>query len=288
QSWTGLVCYSQLETKLAEMDKKVKAKPEDPDLLAERGDYLLDKGDLGSAITDFRAALAALEKNPDPALKARTRTKLYEAMTELFQRDFGEAEKNIKEYEKLCKMDTDGKTGSELSQLQAEERRRRANFLFLVGKGREAQGRLAEAFDRYLELGLEAKKDELIQVVDEPSVKAAPDVWAQGRIRSMVDNCKDDKKRKELESRIAGRWKKLKGTASSLDELRKFVSLFGSMFGVGKEARLALAERLMKNTDINSLLEAEQQLSMLRNEEEKPEIAARAVEALARLNEGKG
>ena len=43
--------------------------------------------------------------------------------------------------------------------------------------------------------------------------------------------------------------------------LRKFVSLFGSPFTVGKEARLQLAERLMEDTEVNSLLEAEQQLT---------------------------
>ena len=78
-------------------------------------------------------------------------------------------------------------------------RRRRANFLCLVGKGREAQNRLVEAFQKYLELGEEARKDELIQVIDEPSVKAAPDVWSQGRIAAMFANATDAKQKKALE-----------------------------------------------------------------------------------------
>src|SRR5262249_33659070 len=91
-----------------------------------------------------------------------------------------------------------------------------------------------------------------------------------------------------LEEQIKSRWAKLKESKSApLDDLRKFVSLFGSLFGVGKEARFALSERLMEDTDINSLLEAEQHLSLLRTDE-APAVAARAIEALARLNTRKG
>jgi outer membrane protein assembly factor BamB len=126
-------------------------------------------------------------------------------------------------------------------------------------------------------------------VVDEPSVKAAPDVWAQGRIEAMVANSKNADQRKALEDLITARWKKLQDTRDlSTDDLRKFVHMFGSLFSVGKEARLALAERLMENTDLTALLEAEQQLSLLRTPGEKPAITARAVEALARLNTRKG
>src|SRR5262249_51990556 len=154
--------------------------------------------------------------------------------------DFARAEEYIKEYEALCKVELAGTTGTDRTNLMLEERRRRANFLCLVGKGREVQNRLVEAFEKYLELGEEAKKDELIQVIDEPSVRAAPDVWSQGRIAAMVANSKDAKQKKALEDLITARWQKLKDTRAGLEDLRKFVQLFGSLFGVGKEARLAL------------------------------------------------
>jgi tetratricopeptide (TPR) repeat protein len=285
QTQTEVIAYPQLEVKLAQLDRDVKNTPDNPALLTERGDYLLDKGDLAGAIDDFRKALA---NKPDEAIKSKARGKLYEAFTEHFQRDFAKAEGYLKEYEEMCKIDLEGKAGAERAALDQEMRRRRANFLCLVGKGREAQGRLVEAFEKYLELGAEARKDELIQVVDEPSVKAAPDVWSQGRIAAMIKNTTDAKQKKALEDLISDRWAKLKETkGNSLDDLRKFVALFGSLFGVGKEARLSLAERLMTDPDINSMLEAEQQLTLLRGDE-SPQIAARAIEALARLNEGKG
>lgn len=287
QTHTEVVAYPQLEIKLAQMDRLVKDNPNDAVALTDRGDYLLDKGDLGNAITDFRKALKQPEL-PEPT-KAKARAKLYEAFTEYFQRDFVKAEDYIKEYEEICKIDLEGKSGAERTALEQEARRRRANFLCLVGKGREGQNRLAEAFEKYLELGLEARPDELIQVVDEPSVKAAPDVWSQGRIASMVANAQDPKQKQALEDLITQRWERLRQSNTvPLDDLRKFVALFGSLFGVGKEARLALAERLMEDTDVGSQLEAEQQLSLLRSDAEKPEVAARAIEALARLNTRKG
>jgi outer membrane protein assembly factor BamB/tetratricopeptide (TPR) repeat protein len=287
QGTQSVIAYPQLDMRLAELDAKIKSKPADlAERLTERGDYLLDKGDLGPAIADFREAL---KNDPKPATKATARAFLYDALTEYFQRDFNKAEKYIPEYEELCKVDLTGAVGAERTARMLAERRRKANFLCLVGKGREAQNRLVDAFEKYLELGVSSQKDELIQVVDEPSVKAAPDVWSQGRIASMVANAKDPEQKKALENEIIKRWKKVKATdPPNVDELRNFVKMFGSLFGVGKEARLALAERLMDDNDLNSLLEAEQQLALLRGPGEKPEIAARAVEALARLHTRKG
>ena len=74
-------------------------------------------------------------------------------------------------------------------------------------------------------------------------MKAAPDVLAQGRIAAMVANASEEE-RKPLEARIAARWKEIQGK-NDLAELRKFVTLFGSLFTVGQQARLRLAERLM-------------------------------------------
>ncbi|MBY0228622.1 MAG: PQQ-binding-like beta-propeller repeat protein, partial [Gemmataceae bacterium] len=283
QNQHEVVAYPQLEVQLARLDKEVKEKPDDPKLLTERGDYRLDKGDLGNAIEDLRKALAS--KAIDAPTKAKARGKLFEAFTDLFQRDFDRAERYLDEFDDLCKVELGTSTGAERTALIAEGKARRANFLCLVGKGKEAQGKLVEAFNRYLELGQRADGD-LIQVVDEPSVKAAPDVWAQGRFEAMVKNAKDAKQKAALEAEIQARWEKdAKGKGTK--ELRTFVALFGSLFGVGREARFALADKLMEDTDLNSLLEAEQQLSVLRSNDE-PAIAARAIEALARLNTRKG
>src|SRR5262249_16731667 len=208
-----------------------------------------------------------------------------ESYTEYFQRDFNKAEDFLKgdlNYDEMCKIDTTNLQGDELSQAQAENRRRRANFLCLVGKGRQNQEKYVEAFKYYLDPGKTAQMGELIQVVDEPSVKAAPDVWSQGRIASMVKNAKNKDQKDALEKEIQTRWDELKGKKNAaLADLRDFVALFGSLFDVGKEARFALAERLIDDPGVNSVLEAEQHLVLLRNDPE-PAIAARAVETLGR------
>ncbi len=65
--------------------------------------------------------------------------------------------------------------------------------------------------------------------------------------------------------------------------MRGFVGTFGSFGEVGREARLEFAERLVHDNDTASLVEAERHLGMLRTQREDVQMAARAVEALARL-----
>src|SRR5262249_27514233 len=65
-------------------------------------------------------------------------------------------------------------------------------------------------------------------------------------------------------------------------------SVFGNLFTVGKEARLRLAEKLMAGSDPVALLDAERHLTILRGRNESPDLAGRAVEALARLNFQRG
>jgi hypothetical protein len=259
--------------------------PNSAEVLTERGELRLDRGDLQGAVEDLSAAL----KNSPPAeLKAKARAKMFDTLTEFLQRDFNAAEKYVKEYEELCTVDlSDATTDQEREQRQAETRRRRANYLFLVAKGKESQRKLVEAFEKYQEFGAVAGgTTELFTVIDEPTVKAAPDVWAQGRIAAMVAEA-TPAERAPLEALIATKWATV-SKGNDTEELRKFVSVFGNLFAVGKEARLRLAERLMESTDPVVLLDAERHLTILRGRNEVPEMAARALEALARLNFKRG
>jgi outer membrane protein assembly factor BamB len=285
QTVDAVEAFPQLKIRLAEIDEEISKDPNNPIGLTKRAELRLDKGDLAGAVSDLHVAL---KNNPDKPTRSRARAQLYDAMTEYFQRDFDKAEETgyLEEYEGLCKIDADDVPESERAGVREEERKRRANFLCLVAKGKESQGKLVDAFERYQEFGALAGKQELLSVIDEPSVKAAPDVWSQGRIAAMVAKATAEQ-REPLEKRIAAKWDKLKDT-TDLDELRNFVSVFGSLFTVGREARLQLANRLMTDTDPASLLDAERHLSLLRNQKQDPELAARAVEALARLNTRKG
>jgi outer membrane protein assembly factor BamB/tetratricopeptide (TPR) repeat protein len=282
QTATEMTAFPQLEVQIAKSTEELKKNPNSPEGLFIRGQLRLDKGDLGDAIDDLRKAL---KNNPDAGLLPKVREKLYDSMTEYFQRDFNKAEEYLKEYEELCKVEG---ASSEPAKLE-EQRRRRANFLCLVAKGKEAQGKLVEAFERYQQFAAEAAdldKQEPIPTVDEPNVKARPDVWSGGRIAAMVAKATPEN-RKPLEDLITKRWDELKKT-EDINELRNFVRVFGSLFAVGKEARLELANRLMDDSSPTALLEAEQHLSLLRVPGEDPKLSGRAVETLARLNTRKG
>jgi outer membrane protein assembly factor BamB/tetratricopeptide (TPR) repeat protein len=284
QTATDVVAFPQLKVKLAEIDELITKNPDDPAGLTERGVLRLDEGNLPGAIEDLDKAL---KNHPDPKTEERGRAKLFETLTEYFQRDFDRAERYLSRYEELCKVTpAEGATDTEKAADQAEEHRRRANFLCLVAKGREKQGRLVEAFELYQQFSAVEGTQELISVVDEPAVRAAPDVWTQGRLAAMAANATPEN-RKPLEEKLARRWQEVKA-ANDPEELRKFVAVFGSLFAVGKEARLALAERLIDNTDSKALLEGERHLSLLRGPGESPAVAARAVECLARLCTRKG
>ena len=59
----------------------------------------------------------------------------------MLQRDFAKGEGYLAEYEELCNIDLNGLLGAERTAAMTEMRKRRANFLCLVGKGREGQQR---------------------------------------------------------------------------------------------------------------------------------------------------
>ncbi len=294
QNATEMSAYPQLAVQLAKIDKALGNNPNDPEGLFFRGQLRLDKGDLAGAITDLRLCM---QKNPSAETLQKAREKLYDSFTELFQRDFNKAEEYLKEYEELCNVPVaEATTQAVKAQKLAEQRRRRANFLCLVAKGKESQGKLVEAFQRYQEFAAEAAKyaaeggekndEKLISVVDEPTVKARPEVWSGGRIAAMFAKATPEQ-RKPLEDMMTKKWDELKKT-EDINEIRNFVRVFGSLFSVGKEARLELANRLMDDNSPLALLEAEQQLTLLRVRGEDPSLSGRAVEMLARLNTRKG
>jgi outer membrane protein assembly factor BamB/tetratricopeptide (TPR) repeat protein len=287
QTAQTVAAYPQLKVKLAQIDERLKGNPNDPIGLTERGELRLDdKKMLQGAVTDLRTALAY--RPPDNAspeerkkladFVPRTRAKLYEAFTELFLTDFSGNEKYLDEFKELCKV-TPPAEASNQDQLQAqkEEQRRMAGYLCLLGDGREKQGRLLEAFQAYEEFGGLGGNRDLISVPGLPALHTRPDVWAQGRISAMVAKATPEM-RKPLEEKIASEWQNIRKN-SDTEKLRQFVRVFGSLFAVGREARLRLAERLI---DENAFLEAEMNLLQLRHQDDRT-LAARAVDDLAKL-----
>jgi outer membrane protein assembly factor BamB len=280
QTATHVTAYRQLRIKEEETDFALKKNPLDPVGLTERGELRLARGNLDGAVADLRTALA---NKPPADVLPKTRAKLFETLTELFQNNFNASEHHLDEFKEMCKVDVPaGASDEERKKLADEQQRRQANFLSLLAKGREEQGRLGDAFDAYMEFGALSGERDLVSILGQPTIKVRPDVWAQGRIAAMVAAATPEQ-RQPLEDKITRKWQAVT-SGQNIDELRRFVAVFGYLFTVGREARLQLAERLV---DDNAFLEPELQLLQLRRSEDK-RLAARAVEALARLAIRKG
>jgi hypothetical protein len=218
----------------------------------------------------------------------RAREKLYDSLTALLQTRFNDGEQYLAEYEKLCHVDVPADASPEQKKrLQEEELSRQSNRLYLIGKGREDQGRLVDAFQAYEDFGLLTGNRELVRVLDEPSTSSRPDVWARGRIAALVNKA-DPEKRKPLEDLIRQKFERLRA-GNDLDTLRGFVSVFGETASVGRQARLELAARLLAVGGEDELRDAELHLLQLqRGAGEDRAAAARSVELLARLLIRKG
>ena len=275
QTVLAVSAYPQLSVRLAQIDQALQKNPNDPVGMTDRGELKLDKGDLKGAVEDLRTALS---NKPPPDVLPRTRAKLFESLTDLFQADFAANEKYLSEYKDLCRVPIpQDVTADDRQKLEEEQRRREANFLCLLAKGREQQGRLVDAFHAYLDFGSLSGNRELVSPPDDPALKVRPDVWAQDRTAAMVARA-SAQERKPLEKEIEQQWEKVR-SSKDLEELRRFVQLFGSLFKIGKEARLHLAERLIEK---DAFMDAELELNRLRSQDDQ-QLAARAVEALARL-----
>jgi outer membrane protein assembly factor BamB len=273
QSIWEVAAYPQLHVKLAEMNARLAKNPNDPRGLTDRGELHLDKGEFVSAVMDLKRAL---EFHPDPDTRSKARTKLYEALTELFQRDFNQAEEHLALYRDVC-----------LNEVVGDEKiKRHSAYLCILGKGRESQGRLMEAFDAYMEFAHINQGRELVPSIDEPGALARPDVWARGRIRAMIEKASPEARR-PIEERVAGQWRDILAR-DKIDEMKEFVRFYGHFGTTGLLARLTVAERLLNLGSAEDRTQAELELHSLRQRKEHPELAAQATEILARLFVKKG
>jgi len=275
--------YPLLRVKQAEISRYLANNPNDPTGLTERGELHLYDGEVREAVGDLRAALS---HNPPPEVRSKARSRLHEALTRMMQSDFAQAEQYLVEYEDLCRIEArPGLPAEERQALAAEQTRRRASYLELLGKGRERQGRLVDAFVAYEQFAELAGLKELVDLIEEPNTRARPDIWSRGRIQALLAGASPDD-RSRLEGEIAARWNRVR-ESSDLDALRKFVTVFGSLSSAGKAARIELAGRLMATGEPDDLTEAERVLAVLcyapGQRRDDPAAAARALELMTRV-----
>src|SRR5262249_36847642 len=153
------------------------------------------------------------------------------------------------------------------------KRRKRLHY-YLLARGRETQGKLGEAFDQYLKLAALGEGKQLLDMPDEPNVKMRPDVWARGRIETMISRAVSAEAKKSLEDRVLSEWNKVKD-GKDLKALREFVAVFGPFFESGREAQFKLADMLFATNNDSDSREAQSLLGQLRVSAEDPTVRAR-------------
>jgi outer membrane protein assembly factor BamB len=274
QTVTAITVYPQLAVRERLISESLARNPDNPRGLLDRGELRLHQGALNAAVEDLRAAL---RHRLPPDLAAKASTKLYEALAELLEQDFAANEALLGELQALSNLPSaETMPQNERQALEREYRDRKARLLRLIAKGREAQGRLVEAYAAYREFA-QLGREELVAFPEEPGTRALPRVWAKARIETMMQKASPEQRR-ELERSIEQDWNQVLASGS-LEEMRRFVSLLGTISLQGRKARLVLAERLIQG---ENLTEAEGELLLLVRDSE-PEIAAPALEAMARL-----
>ncbi len=281
QTPLSLTAYPELKIQLDIATKEVEADPSNAVSLYKRGKWLLADGRVQPAVEDIRQAL---KKELPAEMKVEARRKLFLAMTELMQTSFSDASaKYLEEYKELCNVP------GEKADQQAEQQERLARYFRTVGEGYESVENLVDAFQMYREFGALKIHQENGYVVsaEDPSYKVPTNVWLRGRIAHMMGAARDEKKA-PLERKIAEEWKTVKAQ-KDVDAIRAFVGMFDVPVGVGREARLHLAENIIEREDKELYLEAELNLQQLRGSVYFTDVpaSARALADLGRLEEKK-
>jgi outer membrane protein assembly factor BamB/tetratricopeptide (TPR) repeat protein len=290
QSALQLTAYLPLEARLARVEDRLAAAPRDGAALAERGRLRLAQGDMAGAAADLHAALDHLR----PEEAADTRVRLFGVLGQLLQRNFAVGEKYLDDYRRLCALVPLAGRPPDAE----EQRQRRQQLAALVARGRESQGRVADALHAYADLLDHALPEDLLTVPEDPALRMRPEVWTRGRVAAFAKTPCGSR----LHTEIERRWQDLAGKSGEPSRtnavprcrvgLTRFLALFGSIAdgpgaAVAREARLRWARELAESPYRAHAIDAELLLHALENElarraSEGPQ-AARALEARARL-----
>lgn len=250
--------------------QRLKANPNDPIGLVDRGELRWHKGEISAAITDFRDALKA---KPVFEIKTRAESKLSDTLLTLLEQDFNKNESNVAELEQLANQSAPAAWKDEDKQNLLD---RKARFYRVVAKGREAQGRIGEALDALQAFA--QLDDKMIVNPDDPLVRILPRVWSQAQARAMAERLKPEL-RTRLDQIIETKWTSIQNQ-SHPEALKQFVDFYGELSEVGQNAQLVFAEKLMEQKQYAEALLRLLPLLKVQN----PVIAARAHDSVARLN----
>jgi outer membrane protein assembly factor BamB len=280
QTAAELVAFPEMAGHLARVEARVRADGNDPAARLERGKLRLDRGDVAGAVADLRKAL---ELKPG---EAEARRKLFDALTQLLQRDFKAGEKYLDEYRELGRVAVpDDAPAAERARLQRERQRNRTRYAALVAQGREQQGRVIDALAAYRELYERTPGGERLSLPDDPGVELRPDLWMQAQVAALVRRATPEAAA-ELQAHLEREWKAL-AAADDFDGVERFAAVFGGVPGPagapGRAARLRLAEHRAAAPNRRAAAPAELELLALAQDADDPAFAARALYARACL-----
>lgn len=243
-----------LETQIV---RDLERNPNDPSALARRGEILLQRGQIGPAVADFRKSLALQDD-------VRTRELLVESLLEGLRVDFKNNRSAVEE------------TGTLISMLPPSTRvSMKARFLRTVALGLHTTGERSAAFETYLSfLDPEVGPPELERIEGPWSVRR--DRWVQGRFAELFSQV-DPQQRSVMDAKVDEFLQKAL-EANGTVELTRFVDHFGAL-PQGQVARAQLARRLSAAGD---WLQAEMLLRQLERSPD-PAVAHPATAQLAQV-----
>jgi outer membrane protein assembly factor BamB len=216
QGLGGMEAYYQLDSASAEIERRLKANPDDAEALSLRGETLLDSGNRAEAVASFRRAYA-LKAEP------RTRALLRDALLEGLQTEFAVYRDRHEELERLL-----------------DDPSQQAGYLRLMIGGLQQDGQPAAAFDYCQKLiDLAPEQPPLDQVGKMLATRR--DRWVQNRLAELRRAATGDTAAK-IDAAIETRWKAALATGS-IDRLQQFLAYFDHQ-PIAATARGELVARL--------------------------------------------
>jgi outer membrane protein assembly factor BamB len=241
QTAKAVAAYPLLRDELESVEAAVQKAPADAAARFKRGRARVAGGDLVGAAEDLTAALAG---GPSAEDRPRLRQVLYDVLTRLLHENFSEGEKYLETYRDLCQVPVPaGASPQESTRLGDEQQRRQVLLRQLLAEGCDRQGRLAEAFQAYLDYNALAGAGGLVSDLGEVGLEMRPELWVRRHLAALLRRAAPEQRR-TLEEELRSRWRalQLRGTA----DLLRLVTLLPPDTGLGGELRLELAERLAR------------------------------------------
>jgi len=272
QDGLSLTAFPQLRGRLVRVEETLARNPQDAGALLERGRLRLDRGEIHAAVLDLRQVL---ERTDLRSLTLPARRVYFDALTQLLQRDFAAGEKYLEEYRALCSSSGDA----------GERRTRQIRYLTLLARGREGQGRRAEALQTYRQVLETARGGGLLPLPEEPALRVQPELWVRRQVVGLLQRASAEQ-RQTLVQEIQREALRLQasGDVVALGALAGLLAEVDGQPGTRlAEVAVWRAERLVETRQRGQMLAAELQLLGLEESIREPGQRARLLLARGRL-----